>query len=241
MSSASQPRSRGGAWRRALQAAFPKTLPVLAGFLVFGVTYGLLMRQRGFGLPWVILCSLCVFAGSMQYVGLTLLTSAFNPVYALLLTLLVNARHLFYGLSMLQRYRGSGRLKPYLVFGLIDETFSIVCNDPPPGVDPARYCFCVTALNHLYWFVSSVLGSCLGQFVTFDTTGMDFVLTALFAVIFLNQWDEKKGHRPALVGVGCTFVCLLLFGSEWFLLPAMGLILGVLLGARKWMEKEGRP
>lgn len=240
MSSASPSSSRGTAWKRALRAAFPKTLPVLAGFAVLGVTYGLLMQQRGFGLPWVALCSLCVFAGSMQYVGLTLLTSAFNPVYALLLTLLVNARHLFYGLSMLGPYRSAGKWKPYLVFGLIDETFSIVCNEPPPEVDRTRYCVCVTALNHLYWLTASILGNCLGQLVTFDTTGMDFVLTALFAVIFLNQWDEKKGHRPALIGIGCTFLCLLVFGSEWFLLPAMGLILGLLLGARKWIEKEGR-
>ena len=183
--------------------------------------------------------SIFVFAGSMQYVGVTLLTTAFHPLYALLLTLLVNARHLFYGISMLERYKGAGRLKPYLVFGLTDETFSLLCStEPPEGVDRTWFQFFVTLLDHSYWVTGSALGSIIGSLLTFNTKGLDFVLTALFVVIFINQWKGTKNHWPALIGVAATIISLMIFGQTNFMIPAMILILGLLTLTRKKMERE---
>ena len=225
--------------RNALKAAFPYTIPVLTGYLFLGAAYGILMAAKGYGLGWTVLMSIFVFAGSMQYVGVTLLTTAFHPLYALLLTLLVNARHLFYGISMLERYKGAGRLKPYLVFGLTDETFSLLCStEPPEGVDRTWFQFFVTLLDHSYWVTGSALGSIIGSLLTFNTKGLDFVLTALFVVIFINQWKGTKNHWPALIGVAATIISLMIFGQTNFMIPAMILILGLLTLTRKKMERE---
>lgn len=225
--------------RNALKAAFPYTIPVLTGYLFLGAAYGILMAAKGYGLFWTVLMSIFVFAGSMQYVGVTLLTTAFHPLYALLLTLLVNARHLFYGISMLEQFKGAGRLKPYLVFGLTDETFSLLCStEPPEGVNRTWFQFFVTLLDHSYWVTGSALGSIIGAFLTFNTKGLDFVLTALFVVIFINQWKGTKNHWPALIGVVATIISLMIFGQTNFMIPAMILILGLLTLFRKKMERE---
>jgi len=223
----------------ALKAAFPNTIPVLTGFSVLGIAYGFLMQSIGYGLGWTILMSTFVFAGSMQYVAIILLTAAFNPIYALLLTLMVNARHLFYGISLLTKFRGTGKLKPYLIFGLCDETFSILCSTAAPdNVNKNLFYFFVTLLNHSYWVIASILGSILGYYITFNTKGLEFVLTALFVVIFINQWREKKEHISALIGIISSLACLIIFGKDSFLIPAMICIIAILTIFQKKIVKE---
>lgn len=210
----------------ALRAAFPHTIPVLAGFLFLGAAYGILMSSKGFAFYWSVLMSAVTFAGSMQFVAISLLTAAFDPVSAFFLTLMVNARHLFYGISMLAQYEKTGRKKWYLIFGLCDETFSIVCSARiPEGVEKSWFYLFVTLLNQSYWVAGTALGALLGSLFTFNTAGIDFVMTALFTVIFINQWRERKNHLPALIGVAVSAICLLVFGPDRFLPPAMGLIL----------------
>ena len=225
---------------RALKAAFPHTLPILAGFLFLGVAYGVFMQSKGFSFLWPMLMSMTIFAGSMEFVTVSLLASAFDPLYAYLLTLMVNARHLFYGISMLEVFRGTGKKKPYLIFGMCDESFSILCSaQPPEGVDRGWFCFFVTLLDHLYWVAGATLGGLAGNWIPWDLEGLDFVMTALFVVIFSEQWMSRKGRRPALVGVGASALCLFLFGADRFILPAMGLILALLALFRRKLEPGG--
>lgn len=222
---------------KALKAAFPITIPVLTGYLFLGMGYGILMDNIGYGLGWTALMSLMIFAGSIQYVAIALFTSAFNPLYTLLLTIVVNARHVFYGISMLEKYKGAGRLKPYLIFGLTDETFSILSTmDPPEGVQKKWFQFFVTLLNHCYWVSGSVLGNVVGSMVSFNTKGLDFVLTALFTVIFIDQWRGTKKHGPALIGLGASLLCLVILGKENYLIPSMIMILFLLTIFRKKIE-----
>ena len=213
--------------KKALKAAFPHTIPILTGFLFIGMAYGMLMDSKGYGPGWSFLFSLIVLAGSAQFVGVTFLTSAFNPLYAFFMTLMINARHLFYGISMLERYKDMGKLKPYLIYGLCDETFSVICaTTPPEGVNVKWFRFSITALHQLYWITGSVLGGVLGSMITFNTKGLDFVLTALFVVIFTSQWKAHPNHKPALIGLFSTAICLILFGPDRFIIPAMiGIIL----------------
>ena len=177
--------------------------------------------------------SACIFAGSMEFVTVELLLSPFDPLRAFFLTLMVNARHLFYGISMLEKYRGTGLKKPYLIFGMCDETFSINCTvTPPEDVDRGWFMFFVTLLNQAYWVGGAILGALLGSVVHFNTEGIEFVMTALFVVMLVNQWEETPDHLPALTGLGCTLVCLLIFGADGFMIPAMLLIIAVLTALR---------
>ena len=218
---------------RAFLAALPHTLPICVAFLFLGMSYGFYMHSKGFSFVYPMLMSLFIFAGSMEFVAVGLLLGSFNPVSAFLLTLMVNARHLFYGISMLDKYRDCGLKKGYLIFGLCDESFSINCSvAPPPGVDRGWFMFFVTLLNHIYWVLGSTLGGLVGYAVSFDAKGIEFVMTALFVVIFLNQWKAAEGHLPALIGIGCSALCLLLFGSAHFMLPSMAAIVVVSLLAR---------
>lgn len=211
---------------KALAYAFPKTIPVMVGYLFLGAAYGILMSVKGFSIIWPLAASVLVFAGSLQYVGITLLVSAVSPVTAFLMALMVNARHLFYGISMLGKYRDVGRLKPYLVFGLTDETFSVLCNESVPEHLEERWVyFWVTLLDQIYWVAGTLMGALAGNIITFDTAGLDFALTALFVVIFVDQWKSQKKHGPALVGVICSVLCLLIFGQSSFIIPAMAAIL----------------
>ncbi len=211
--------------RKAFKAALPRTLPILVGFAFLGMSYGLLMRSKGFSFIYPMFMSMFIFAGSMEFVTANLLFADFNPIYAFLLALMVNARHLFYGISMLEKFDGTGWKKPYLIFGMCDETFSINCTaDLPPDVDRGWFMFFVTLLNQIYWVVSSTVGSLLGYIIHFNTKGIEFVMTALFVVMFLGQWDKKENRVPALVGLIGTAVCLPIFGSKYFIVPAMVLI-----------------
>lgn len=212
--------------KAALYYAFPRTIPVMAGYLVLGAAYGILMNVNGYGIWWALFISTFVYAGSLQYLGITFLAAAVNPWYAFFMSLMLNARHLFYGLSMLDQYRDTGKLKPYLVFGLTDETFSVLCHENPPKQIKKRWvCFWVSLLDHCYWVVGTAIGAMAGAFITFDTKGMDFALTALFVVIFIDQWKSGKGHTAAFTGVIVSAASVVIFGREAFIIPAMAGIL----------------
>lgn len=211
--------------RKAFKAALPYTLPICIGFIVLGMSYGFLMRSKGFPLIYPMLMSLFIFAGSMEFVTVNLLLSDFNPLHVFFLTLMVNARHIFYGISMLDKYKNCGWKKPYLIFGMCDETFTVNCAvTPPEDVDKGWFMFFVTLLNQIYWVSGATLGALLGYIIHFDASGIEFVMTALFVVMFINQWEETKEHTPALMGLGCTLLCLVIFGSSNFIIPAMILI-----------------
>ncbi len=229
-------------WRDTVRAAFPRTVPVMTGYLFLGAAFGILLASRGYGAPYALLMSLCIYAGSMQFVAVGLLSGGFAPVEALLLTLMVNARHLFYGVAMLAKFRDFGRAKAYMIFALTDETFSLLtASEPPEGVDPKRYSLSVAALDHLYWVTGSVAGALLGSAVAFDTKGIEFVMTALFVVIFLSQWQTKKGRVPSLIGVAAAAACLLIFGKQWFILPTMAVMVAALTVARGRLERRRQP
>lgn len=226
---------------KAFKAALPYTIPICVGFLFLGMSYGFLMRSKGFSFLYPMLMSMFIFAGSMEFVTVNLLLSAFNPIYAFFLTLMVNARHLFYGISMLEKYKNTGWKKPYLIYGMCDESFSINCTvTPPPDVDKGWFMLFVTLLNQIYWVTGSTLGALLGYVIHFDTTGIEFVMTALFIVMFMNQWDETDNHRSALTGLICSLICLLVFGSQNFILPAMALIIICFSLDKKKKSKEAQ-
>lgn len=211
---------------KALGYAFPKTLPIMVGYLFLGAAYGILMSVNGFGIGWALAMSVFVYAGSLQYVGIDLLASAAGPFTAFVMALMINARHLFYGISMLGKYQGMKRGKAYLIFGLTDETFSIVCGDQvPEGISRKWAYLWMTVLDQLYWVAGTLLGAAAGGAVFFDTKGLDFALTALFIMIFTEQWLTQKRHDPAVIGTACSVVCLLIFGRKMFIIPAMVLIL----------------
>lgn len=210
---------------KALKAAFPHTLPICIGFLFLGLSYGFLMRSKGFSFIYPMFMSLLIFAGSMEFVTINLLLLPFDPIATFLLTLMVNARHIFYGISMLELYKNCGIKKFYLIFGMCDESFSINSSAAvPKDVDGGWCMFWVTLLNHIYWVAGATLGGLLGYVLSFDTKGIEFVMTALFVIMFINQWEESKDHYPAIVGIACSSICLLLIGSQNFMIPAMLMI-----------------
>lgn len=222
----------------ALTYAFPKTVPVMVGYVFLGAAYGILMKVNGFGILWVLAMSIFVYAGSLQYVGVTLLAAMVHPLYAFFMGLMINARHLFYGISMLGKYHDLKRFKTYLIFALTDETFSVLCNEKVPRALNKEWVYLwISLLNQGYWVIGSVAGSILGSLVTFDTKGLDFALTALFVVIFTEQWKNHKDHRPALAGVVSSAICVILFGAGSFIIPAMVLILGI-LSIWYWRQEE---
>ncbi|MGN0650878.1 MAG: AzlC family ABC transporter permease [Oscillospiraceae bacterium] len=222
---------------KALKAAFPYTVPILTGFLFLGTAYGIYMNTAGFSPLYPILISITVFAGSMQFVAVSMLQGAFDPLGALLMTIMVNARHLFYGISMLGKYKDTGAKKWYLVFGLCDETFSVNCAvDVPQGVDRGWFYFFVTLLNQLYWVTGAAVGGLLGSMITFELKGLDFVMTALLVVIFLDNWLKEKQHISSLLGLGASLACLLLFGADGFIIPAMAATIAILTFFRKPIE-----
>ncbi|MCD8342835.1 MAG: AzlC family ABC transporter permease [Oscillospiraceae bacterium] len=221
--------------------AFPFTVPILAGFLFLGMTYGVYMNALGFSFWYPMLMSVTIFAGSVEFVAANLLLGAFNPVQALALTVMINARHLFYGVSMLDKFRGTGLKKLYLIFGMCDETFSINCSAViPDDVDRGWFMFFVTLLNHFYWFAGATLGGVFGSLISFSTEGLDFVMVAMFVVIFLNQWLNEKRHVSSLTGLAVSLVCLLVFGADDFIIPAMLGILLLLTALRAPLERGGR-
>jgi len=227
-----------GARAAALRAAFPHTVPVMTGYLFLGTAYGIFMKTSGF--PWwfPMLTSITVFAGAMEFVTVNLLLQAFNPLNALALTLMVNARHLFYGLAMLERYREAGRKKLYMIFGLTDETFSVnLTAEPPAGVDRQWFMFFITLLDHSYWVTGATLGGIFGSLIQFNARGLDFMMTALLLVIFLNNWMHEKHHWSSLIGLTVTVAARLLFSAATFVIPAMIGIIGALTLLRAPLQR----
>ena len=220
--------------------AFAASIPVLSGYVVLGTGFGILLQSRGFGLGWALAMSIFMYAGSMQYVGVSLLSGGTSLITVAVTTLMVQARHLFYGISLIDRYRGAGVKKLYLMHALTDETYSLVTSTHIPDfVDEKSYYFAISLLNHLYWITGCMLGSLAGAILPFSSEGVDFAMTALFVTIFVEQWVSEKEHRPALIGLGTTALCLLVFGSESFLIPSMVLILlGLFLLRRPIEGKE---
>ena len=225
--------------RKHLKAVFLDTIPVLTGYLFLGMGFGILLSENGYGVLWALAMSIFVFAGSGQYLAVSLLANSAGLLSAAIATLLVNARHLFYGISLLEKYKGSGKKKPYMIFALTDETYSLVTqNEPPEGMSRHSYCFAVSMLDHIYWIIGCTLGALAGQFIPINYEGIEFVLTALFVTMFVDRWLTNKDHFPAVVGVCATLVSLLIFGSEIFLIPAMVLIALLLMLSPKTGRRD---
>lgn len=224
---------------KTVKAAFPHTIPVLTGFAFTGIAYGILMSTKGYGPLWSTLMSAIAFCGSMQYVAVNLLVISFDPLQGFIMALMVNARHLFYGISMLKKYQGMGKIKFFLIYWLCDENFSLVYSvEPPRNIEKKWFYFYISLLNYSYWVISTLLGGLIGNLITFDTTGIDFALTALFVVIFLNGWKAKENRLPSVIGILCGVISLCLFGAQNFIIPAMILLLIVLSVGRKKLEKK---
>ena len=227
-----------------IKKAFKDTLPVMAGYLVLGIGFGIIMTTSGYSPVWSLIMSLFIYAGSMQYAGIGLLTGGASLITVALTTLMVNARHLFYGISMVDKYKKTGKVKPYLIYGLTDETYALAVaanNDTENEVDITsqnKYFFLITVMDHFYWVTGSMIGALLGTIITFDTTGIDFALTALFITIFTDQWLKTKKHLPAIIGVAASVLSLIIFGQQSFLIPSMILISAALLIMKRFAKEE---
>ncbi len=225
--------------KKTIKIAFIKTLPVMAGYIVLGIGFGILLKEAGYGLFWSFLMSLTIYAGSMQYVAVSLLTSGASLITVGLTTLMVNARHLFYGISMIEKYKDAGMKKPYLIFALTDETYSLLCSEEDPDdVQRHWYQFLVSLFDQCYWISGCVLGSLLGEIFTFDTAGIEFSMTALFVTIFVEQWLTSKNHWPAIIGLLSSILCLVIFGAGNFLIPTM-IAITIILSMLKKSIKAG--
>lgn len=227
-----------GVKTKALKAAFPHTIPIMTGFLFLGASYGIYMNVSGFEFWYPMITSMLVFAGSVEFVTVNLLLGAFNPLQAFLLALMINARHIFYGISMLDKYRGTGLKKFYLIYGMCDESFSVnYTAEIPEDVDKGWFMFFVNLLNQIYWVAGATIGGILGGVIAFNTNGIEFVMTAMFVVIFLEQWLKEKNHIPSILGLVISVVCLILFGADKFIIPSMAAMLIILTLLRKVLDK----
>ena len=223
--------------KQAFKAAFPVTIPVLLGYLSIGIAFGLLFENAGYNFIWAFFTSLTVYAGAMQFIAVSFFYGGIGLIQIAVMTLVVNFRHIFYGLSFLDRFNGMGKKKWYMAFALTDETYSLLCSKKAPaGVDEKKFLFCVAFLNQSYWVLGSVIGSLAGALITFDTTGMDFAMTALFIVIFIDQWKAYSSHIPAMIGLGSTIAVLLAVGPGNLVIPSMILIVIAIMLVRKQIE-----
>ena len=216
--------------KQEMRLVFPYTIPVLTGFLILGMTYGLLMQTKGYNAFYSTLMSMLAFCGSMQFVAIALLTTIFDPLQAFLLSFMVNARHIFYGLAMLNKYKGMGKIKNFLIFTLCDETFSIISSmDIPVSIKPKSFYFYTSLLNYLYWISGTLIGGLLGNMIVVDIRGLDFVLTALFVVLFLHQMKRKENQLYGYLGIIVTLLWLVVLGPNSFIIPSMITILSLLI------------
>ena len=227
--------------KKALRRVFLDTIPVLTGYLFLGMGFGILLaEQTGKGVLWALFMSVCMLAGSGQYLAVSLMAGGAGVLSSAIATFLVNARHIFYGISLVDTYKGSGKKKFYMIFGLTDETYSLVTqNQPPEGMSRHKYCFLVTLFDHCYWIIGCVLGNLAGAYIPISYEGVEFVLTALFVTMFVEQWVSAKNHLPAIIGVASTVVCLMIFGKDIFLIPSMALIAILLVVSRKTGRRDG--
>lgn len=225
--------------KAALRAAFPNTIPVLTGFLALGTAYGILMAANGYAVYWAVAFSVFCFGGSMQYLAISLLTTAFNPLQAFLLSIMVNARHLFYGISLLKKYKGVGKIKGLLIFWLCDETFSVVSSiEPPEDIDKKYFYLWVSFLDYFYWVLGTFIGGIIGGLIKLDLKGLDFVLTALFVVLFLEQWKNKANRAYAMIGLLGTIASRFIFGADNIVIPAMVIIVIMIFAFSKLRKEE---
>ena len=225
--------------KKAFLCAFPYTVPIFAGFLFLGLTYGIYMRVSGFSFWYPMLMSLTIYGGSLEFVAVSMLLAPYAPIQTLIMSVMIQARHLFYGISMLDKFRGLGWKKPYLIFGMCDETFSINCTAQiPDSIDRGWFYFFVTLLNHLYWFAGATLGGLWGSLIHFNTEGLEFVMASMFVVIFLEQWGREKRHISAYIGLAASVLCLLVFGADSFLIPTMICITAFLTFLRCPIERK---
>ena len=229
-------------YKSTIKYAFIASLPVCAGYVVLAIGFGLIMYDKGYSWLWSLAMSVFIYAGSLQYVGVGMLTAGASFVTCALTSLMVNIRHLFYGVSMLEEYKKCKLEKPYVIFALTDETYSLVCSaDLPADVSKRAYFFFVSLFNQTYWVVGSVIGGLLGQVIPFDTTGIDFAMTALFIVVAVEQWEKASQHISAITGFASAIVCLMIFGPDRFLIPTMILITILLFAFKKTiLKKEGK-
>lgn len=225
--------------QRELKQAFIYTIPILCGYLVLGIAFGVLLQDKGYNFLWALFMSIIIYSGSAQFIAVGFLASGLDLLSVAVVTLLISVRHIFYGLSMIEKFENFGLKKLYMIFALTDETYSVLCATRLPGsLNKNNFMFYVAALNHLYWICGSVIGAVLGGLFKFNTAGIDFTMTALFVVIFVDQWKSYKNHIPALTGLICTAICLILFGKENFILYSMVFIVFVLYLMRKPLEKS---
>lgn len=222
---------------RAFKYAFPKTIPIFMGFLFLGMSYGFYMRVSGFSFFFPLIMSIVIFGGSLEFLAVSMLLSPFAPIQTFLVAIVIQARHLFYGLAMLEKYKGLGIKRLYLIYGMCDESFSINCSaELPSHVDKGWFYFFVTLLNHSYWILGATLGALIGGFISFNTEGIEFVMTAMFVVIFLEGWLKGGKRISSLIGVLSSVVCLVIFGADTFLVPSMVCIVALLSVFRKRIE-----
>ncbi len=228
-----------GGYARAFRAAFPFTIPVLTGYLFIGIAFGVMYQEKGYNFLWAILMSVMVYAGSGQYLAVNFFTPGVSLFQVIFLEIMVNIRHVFYGLSLLERFQNMGKKKLYMIFSLTDETYSLFfITKIPKDVDEDKFMFAIALLDQIYWITGSAIGAIAGSLIPFDATGIDFAMTALFVVIFVEQWLTTKNHIPALTGLGAGLICLLIFGADNFILPTMICVMVVLLSCRKVIEPK---
>lgn len=222
-----------------LNFAFKRTIPILLGYITLGIAFGILLQQAGFGWPWALLISTIVYAGSMQFVMVTFLGGGISLLSVILMTLSVNSRHMFYGISFIERFKTMGKARPYMIFSLTDETYSLFCGTKiPSSVNEKKTMVLMSAMNQCYWIIGSISGNLIGNVIPFDTTGIDFAMTALFVVIFTEQWLAADSHIPTYIGLFSGVICLIIFGPGSFVLPSLILAVALLAGWTVKTEKE---
>lgn len=226
-------------YRKAFRKAFPYTIPVLTGYLFIGIAFGVMYAEKGYSFLWAALMSILVYAGSGQYLAVNFFVPGISFLHVIFMTLMVNIRHIFYGISLLDKFNSMGKKRWYMIFGLTDETYSLLCTTKVPSdVEEEKFLFAISIMNQSYWVIGSVIGGLAGAMLPFDSEGIDFAMTALFVVIFVEQWMERSNRIPELVGCVSAFVCLQIFGAEKFVLPSMLMIVMILFFSRRKLEEK---
>lgn len=225
-------------YRKAFRKAFPYTIPVLTGYLFIGIAFGVMYAEKGYSFLWAILMSLLVYAGSGQYLAVNFFVPGISFVQVVFMTLMVNIRHIFYGISLLEKFNKMGKKRWYMIFGLTDETYSLLCTTKiPEGVEEDKFLFAISVMNQSYWVIGSAIGGLAGTMLPFSSEGIDFAMTALFVVIFVEQWMDASNRVPAVTGAAAAVICLQIFGPDSFVLPSMLVIILLLFTGRKRLER----
>lgn len=226
-------------YKEAYKKAFPYTIPVLTGYLFIGIAFGVMFAEKGYSFLWAALMSLLVYAGSAQYLAVNFFVPDISILHVIFLILTVNIRHVFYGISLLDRFDGMGKKRWYMIFSLTDETYSLLCTTTiPDNVDEDHFLFAIASLNQSYWVIGSIIGAVAGSVLPFNAEGIDFAMTALFVVIFVEQWMDKKNRIPEMIGILAAFICLQIFGASNFVLPSMLVIVMILFVSKSKLSKE---